>query len=210
MPRPRAAWTPHCRPAPSPCSCRRPGCGAPPRCRLPHCRRPPMPADTDPTLRQGGTTPWRERLPLPARESMNEEQRAAAQALIDGPRKGVYGPFLPLLRSPQLLERMARVGEYLRFGSVLDARVRELAICITARHVGNQFEWHMHAPLAAQAGVSAAAIDLLRQGARPQPLADDEALAHEVCDELLRTHGVSEPTYARALERFGEQALVEL
>ena len=65
-----------------------------------------MPADTDPTLRQGGTTPWRERLPLPAREAMNDEQRAAAQALIDGPRKGVYGPFLPLLRSPQLLDRV--------------------------------------------------------------------------------------------------------
>lgn len=169
-----------------------------------------MPADTDPTLRQGGTTPWRERLPLPAREAMNDEQRAAAQALVDGPRKGVYGPFLPLLRSPQLLERMARVGEYLRFGSVLEPRVRELATCIAARHVGNQFEWHMHAPLAVQAGVSAEAIDLLRQGARPQPLADDEALACDVSDELLRTHGVSEPTYARAVQRLGEQALVEL
>lgn len=169
-----------------------------------------MPADTDPTLRQGGTTPWRERLPLPAREAMNDEQRAAAQALIDGPRKGVYGPFLPLLRSPQLLERMGKVGEYLRFRSVLEPRVRELATCIAARHVGNQFEWHMHAPLAVQAGVSPAAIDLLRQGARPHPLAEEEALAYEVGDELLRTHGLSEPTYARAVQRLGEQALVEL
>lgn len=169
-----------------------------------------MPADIDPTLRQGGTTPWRERLPLPPREAMTDEQRAAAQALIDGPRKGVYGPFLPLLRSPQLLERMGKVGEYLRFGSVLEPRVRELATCLAARHVGNQFEWHMHAPLAVQAGVSPAAIDLLRQGARPQPLAEDEALAYEVGDELLRTHGLSEPTYARAVQRLGEQALVEL
>ena len=169
-----------------------------------------MPADTDPTLRQGGTTPWRERLPLPAREAMSEEQRAAAQALIEGPRKGVYGPFLPLLRSPQLLDRVGKVGEYLRFGSVLEPRVRELATCIAARHVGNQFEWHMHAPLAVQAGVPAEAIDLLRQGARPQPLADDEALAYDVSDELLRTHGVSEPTYARAVQRLGEQAVVEL
>ena len=169
-----------------------------------------MPADTDPTLRQGGTTPWRERLPLPAREAMNEEQRAAAQALIDGPRKGVYGPFLPLLRSPQLLDRVGKVGEYLRFGSVLESRVRELATCIAARHVGNQFEWHMHAPLAVQAGVSSEAVDLLRQGARPLPLADDEALAYDVSDELLRTHGVSEPTYARAVQRLGEQGVVEL
>jgi len=169
-----------------------------------------MPADTDPTLRQGGTAPWHERLPLPAHEAMNDDQRAAAQALIDGPRKGVYGPFLPLLRSPQLLDRVGKVGEYLRFGSVLEARVRELATCIAARHVGNQFEWHMHAPLAIQAGVSPEAIDLLRQGARPQPLAEDEALAYDISDELLRTHGVSEPTYARAVQHLGEQAVVEL
>lgn len=169
-----------------------------------------MPADTDPTLRQGGTIPWRERLPLPAHETMSEAQRTAAQALVDGPRKGVYGPFLPLLRSPQLLDRMGKVGEYLRFGSVLDARLRELATCVAARHAGNQFEWHMHAPLAVQAGVSPEAIDLLRQGARPQPLAEDEALAYDLSEELLRTHGVSEPTYARAVQRLGEQALVEL
>lgn len=169
-----------------------------------------MSADLDPTLRQGGTTPWRERLPLPAREQMDDGQRAAAQALVDGPRKGVFGPFLPLLRTPVLLDRVAALGEALRFKGTLQARVRELAICTAARHVGNQFEWHMHAPLAVQAGVDGAAIDLLRQGARPQPLADDEALAHELCDELLRTHGVSDPTYARAVERFGEAAVVEL
>jgi 4-carboxymuconolactone decarboxylase len=46
---------------------------------------------------------------------MTDTQRAAADALIAGPRKGVYGPFLPLLRSPVLLERVASLGEYLRF-----------------------------------------------------------------------------------------------
>jgi 4-carboxymuconolactone decarboxylase len=172
-----------------------------------------MPAEStprDPDLRQGFALPWRDRMPLPAREAMSDEQRAAAQALIDGPRKGVYGPFLPLMRSPQLLDRIARTGEYLRFGSTLDARIRELATCVAARHTGNQFEWQMHAPLAAQAGVDAKAIDLLRQGARPAPLADDEALAVDFSLELLHTHGCSEPTYAAACERFGEQGVVEL
>lgn len=162
-------------------------------------------------LRQGSTQPWRERMPLPAMESMNPQQRAAAQALIDGPRKGVFGPFLPLMRSPVLLERVAKVGEYLRFESVLDARIRELATCAAARHVGNQFEWHMHAPLAAKAGVDAGAIDALRQGARPASgLKDDEALALDFALELLRTNGSSELTYDRALRAFGEQGVVEL
>ena len=109
-----------------------------------------------------------ERLPMPPTASLDEAQRTAAQALIDGPRKGVYGPFLPLLRSPVLLDRVANLGEYLRYRSVLDARIRELATCAAARHVSNQFEWVMHAPLAVKAGVSPEAMEALRQGARPR------------------------------------------
>lgn len=162
-------------------------------------------------LRQGSTQPWRERMPLPPMEAMTPEQKAAAQALMDGPRKGVYGPFLPLMRSPVLLDRVARVGEYLRFESVLDARIRELVTAAAARHVGNQFEWHMHAPLAVKAGVDAGAIDALRQGARPATgLKEDEALALDFALELLRTNGSSEPTYERAVRSFGENGVVEL
>lgn len=169
-----------------------------------------MPDDMSDALRQGSAQPWRERMPLPAREAMTDDQRAAAQALVDGPRKGVYGPFLPLLRSPQLLERVAKLGEQLRFGGTLEARVRELATCIAARHVGNQFEWQMHAPLAVQAGIDPQAIDVLRQGARPAALAGTDSVTYDFATELLHTHGCSDPTYARAVQAFGEAGVVEL
>jgi len=161
-------------------------------------------------LPQGYARPGGERLPLPADAEMTPAQREAAQALIDGPRKGVYGPFLPLLRSPVLLDRVARTGEYLRFDSVLDARVRELVTCAVARHVSNQFEWTMHAPLAVKAGVAAEAIEALRVGARPRQLRSDEEAALDFTRELLQTHGTSDPTYAAALQVFGEQGVVEL
>jgi 4-carboxymuconolactone decarboxylase len=168
-------------------------------------------AEIPEALRQGSTQPWTERLPLPPQDHMTAEQRAAAQALIDSPRKGVFGPFLPLMQSPKLLDRVAKVGEYLRFESVLDARVRELCTCATARHVGNQFEWHTHVPLAVKAGVDAGAIDALRQGARPTAgLQADEELALDFTHELLRTNGVSDLTYGRAVTQFGEQGVVEL
>ena len=163
-----------------------------------------------PPLPQGYARPGGERLPLPADSALTPAQREAAQALIAGPRKGVYGPFLPLLRSPVLLDRVAGVGEYLRFQSVLDARIREFVMCAVARHVSNQFEWTMHAPLALKAGVSEAAIEALRVGARPRDLRPDEEAALDFTRELLGTHGTSDPTYAAALEAFGEQGLVEL
>ena len=156
-----------------------------------------MPADT-------------ERLPMPAHSAMTDEQRAVAQALIDGPRKGVYGPFVALLRSPQLLDRVGKLGEYLRFGSIIEGRIRELVICAVSRALTNQFEWLMHAPLAVMEGVAQATIDALYAGARPKHVPPDEEAALDFARELLATHGVSEPTYASALTHFGEQGLVEL
>ena len=161
-------------------------------------------------FQQGHTVPWSERLPMPAAEAMSDAQRAAAQALIDGPRKAVFGPFIPLLQSPVLMERIGSLGEYLRFDSTLDARVRELVTCAVARHVGNQFEWALHAAAAAKAGVSAEAVEALRLGRRAAPLADDEQLGLDFALELLQHHGVSEPTYAAAVARFGASTVVEL
>ena len=166
-----------------------------------------MPADA---TKQGFAEAAAERLPMPAASAMNDAQRAAAEALINGPRKGVYGPFLPLLRSPQLLDRVAKMGEYLRFDSMLDARIRELAVCAVARHTSNQFEWLMHAPLAIKAGVAQATIDAIAAGARPRDLSQDEESALDFTRELLVTHGVSDSAYATALAAFGEQGVVEL
>jgi 4-carboxymuconolactone decarboxylase len=141
---------------------------------------------------------------------MDEAQNAAAKALIEGPRKGVFGPFVPLLRTPELLDRVAKVGEYLRFGSGLDGRVRELVICAVSRHVSNQFEWLMHSPLALAAGISEQTIEALRVGQRPDNLRKDEQLALDFTCELLTTHGVSGSTYSQSEATFGQKGIVEL
>ena len=52
----------------------------------------------------------KDRMPPLADAQMDDAQRKAAAALIAGPRKGVFGPFIPLMRSPELMDRMQRVG----------------------------------------------------------------------------------------------------
>ena len=146
---------------------------------------------------------------LPA-DAMSAAQREAADALIAGPRKAVVGPFIPLLRSPALMARVGQVGEYLRFDSLLDVRIRELAMCLVARHVSNQFEWLMHAPLALKAGVPQASLDAIAEGRQPHSAAPDEAAMVDFVTELLQHHGVSDSSYAAALALFGEQGVVEL
>jgi 4-carboxymuconolactone decarboxylase len=141
---------------------------------------------------------------------MDPAQRAAAQALIDGPRKAVYGPFVPLMRVPPLLDRVAQLGEALRFGGALPAAVRELVTALVAQRVGNQFEWVMHAPLAQAAGVPAAAMEAIRTGQPPAGLGAELQTAYDFCAELMRSNELNDGLYRQACEAFGEAGVVEL
>jgi 4-carboxymuconolactone decarboxylase len=151
-----------------------------------------------------------ERLPPIDVQDMSDPQRAAAAALIRGRRGALFGPFVALLRSPELLDRAQRLGEYLRYDSALPARLRELAILETARHFAQSYEWHVHAPAAAAAGLGGEIIEDLAHGRRPRALKDDEAEVYEFCHELHTTHRVSDGTYAAVRARLGEQGLVDL
>ena len=120
------------------------------------------------------TIPPTDRRPPLSLETMDPDQRAAAEELIAGPRKAVRGPFIPLMRSPELLTRIQKVGEVLRFHSVLPARLTELATLVVARTWTQQFEWTVHVPLALQAGVAPQTVEALRHGRRPPAPPDDE------------------------------------
>ncbi|HEX6364007.1 MAG TPA: carboxymuconolactone decarboxylase family protein [Albitalea sp.] len=147
--------------------------------------------------------------PLPA-ERMDDAQRAAAAELIAGPRKAVKGPFIPLLRSPELLTRVQKLGEHLRFHTALSPRASEFATLLVARAWTQPFEWAVHVPLARRAGTSEATIEAVRDGRRPGDMDDEEACVHDFTHELLQHHGVSDATYRAALARFGERGVVEL
>jgi len=151
-----------------------------------------------------------DRLPPLRLEQMSDAQRKAAEELIAGPRKGVKGPFIPLLRSPELLARMQKVGEYLRFQGALGTRINEFVTLIVARAWTQEFEWFIHLPLAAKAGTSAEALEALANGRRPPAMAEDEAVAYDFTTELMVHHGVCDATFARTLAMFGEQGLMDL
>ena len=143
-------------------------------------------------------------------EQMTPEQQAAARAVIDGPRGALYGPFVPLLRSPELMGHAQRLGEYLRYRSAIGARLSELAILITARQWDQQVEWAIHAPIAAQAGVKANVIDDVAHGRRPAGMTEEEAAVHDFSLELNRDKRVSDRTYGKALALLGERGVVDL
>jgi len=154
--------------------------------------------------------PRTERLPRIAPERMTEEQKAVAAAITAGPRGEVRGPFIALMRSPGLAGPLQQVGEYLRWRCPLDRRIAEMATLMAARHWTQQYEWNAHYTHAMNAGLSPAIAEAIAEGRRPQGMAQDEEILHDLLTEALHNRGVCDATYARALAQFGEQGIVEL
>jgi 4-carboxymuconolactone decarboxylase len=150
-----------------------------------------------------------DRLPPIPPEQWTDEQRRHAEEIIRGPRGALVSPFVPLMRSPELMDHAQRMGEYLRYRSALGQRLSELAILITARRWSQQVEWAIHAPIAEREGIAPEAIRAIAEGRRPT-LPDDEAAVHDFCIELHRDRGVSDATWNEAVRRFGERGAVDL
>jgi 4-carboxymuconolactone decarboxylase len=148
-------------------------------------------------------------LPIPD-DKMTEAQKKIVADIVSGPRGRLSPPFVPLLRSPDLLSRVQRVGEYLIYHNSLNPRIFELSVLLVARQWTQQFEWRTHYPLALKAGVKQEAVDAIAEGRRPTALAEDEAVAYDFVAELLANKSVSDPTYARTLDKFGEQGLIDI
>src|SRR5476649_1675012 len=156
------------------------------------------------------TTAMTDRLgPIPFAQ-MSASQQVAAQAVIDGPRGALYGPFVPLIRSPELMAAAQRMGEYLRYRSAIGTRLTELAILVTARQWSQQVEWAIHEPIARAHGIAGDVIEAIAARRRPQAMADDEALVHDFCLMLHQRQRVDDATYAAALAAFGEHGVVDL
>ena len=152
----------------------------------------------------------RERMAALAPESMTEAQRKAAEELASGPRGQVRGPFNVLLRSPELMSPLQKVGEYLRFRCQLDRRIAEMATLIAARHWTQNYEWQAHHPLALKAGLKPEIAQAIADGRRPTGMAQDEEVVYDLLTEALQNRSVSDVTYERGLKQFGEQNLVDL
>jgi 4-carboxymuconolactone decarboxylase len=155
--------------------------------------------------------PAQDRLPpIPADKMTAEQKKAVADfKAARGADAAVGGPFVPLLRSPEVMTRARAMGDYLRYASALPPRLSEFVILLTASHWAQQYEWAAHHDIALKAGVSPETATAIAEGRRPARMTDDEATLYDLCLELQRNHVVSDATYAKALARFGERGVVD-
>ena len=146
--------------------------------------------------------------PIPAGELTPQQQQAAADFRA-ARNAELTGPFVPLLRSPEVMTRARALGDYLRYKTQLEPRHSEFVILMAARNWSQQYEWAVHYPIALKAGVTADVAGAIAERRRPSGMTAEEATLYDFCDELMRTQAVGDAAYARMVSTFGEKGVID-
>ena len=146
--------------------------------------------------------------------SITSKNQVAAedQALFDAivaSRGAVQGPFTMWLHSPEIAERVAHLGAYVRFEGTLDMRVRVLAAMTVAREYEAMYVWGAQTGGARRLGVPEETITAVRENhSRGVPAEDSDII--EFTRQLLRKHRVEGGLFRRVQQRFGNDELIQL
>lgn len=151
-----------------------------------------------------------ERLPTIPPAQYTDEQKKAAEDFLASRKVPVFGPFEPLMHSPQVMSQARAMGDYLRYNSAIGNTLSELAILVTAREWTQDYEWYVHQPIALKMGIKPEVAAAIADGRRPAAMTEDEAIVYDFSVELHRNKRVSDVTFERAEKRFGKKGVVDL
>jgi len=156
-----------------------------------------------------GAASAQDRLPAIPADALTLQQQQAAADFRAARNAELTGPFVPLLRSPEVLTRARALGDYLRYKTQLKPRHSEFVILMAARSWSQQYEWAVHYPIAIKAGVKAEVARAIAERRRPAGMTGEESALYDFCDELMRTQAVGDAAYARMMATFGEKGVID-
>lgn len=150
------------------------------------------------------------RFPQLTMDQLTPAQRPVGDKIMKVSSVGIGGPYNPMIRSPEMAQRMYDLLDYLRWHTSVPTRLNEFAILIQGRLWRSQVEWYAHYPLAIKAGLSEQVAADLKANKRPEGMKPDEAAVYDFCMELSTKKEVSDDTFARAKAVLGDQGVVDL
>ena len=151
-----------------------------------------------------------ERLPTIPPAQYTGEQKQAAADFASARKVPVFGPFEPLMYSPQVMSTARAMGDYLRYKSAIGNTLSELVILMTAHEWMQSYEWSLHYSIALKAGIRKEVAGAIALGRRPTAMSPDEETVFDFTDELLRKKQVSDATFERAKTRLGMKGVVDM
>lgn len=157
-----------------------------------------------PHLRASELTPAAREL----HDQLVQGPRAASTPLTDADGR-LQGPFGALVHHPAVGQAISGLGEQIRFHGVLPARWRELAVLEIAAFHDSDFEWSVHAPIAAAVGLDDATIHAIGRGG---VLDGDDGTISRFVRSVLHERRIERDLAeaVRALSSVGDPGYVEL
>ncbi len=156
----------------------------------------------------------RNRLPLPKREDMDDYGKKVFDETTRPERlAGTPQPSFRLF-SPKLAKPMAEAHYYVKYETGLSNRLLEIAVLVTAREMGCQYEWtqwetHGRDPNDPR-HIEPAIIDIIKYNKPVAGLGEKETVIISLGREMLGQRKVSSATFAEALRLFGRRGTVDL
>ena len=138
---------------------------------------------------------------------------AEHHAVVDAVQQvfgNVRGPFSMLQHSPKLAERLQPLDSFFRDDSVVDAKLRSIAILSAVREREAAYVWSAQVGAARRNGLREEVIDLLRAKGDPEKLADEEREIVTYVRQLMRTNRVDQAAFDALSKRHDARWMVEL
>ncbi|WP_088309226.1 carboxymuconolactone decarboxylase family protein [Novosphingobium sp. B 225] len=153
------------------------------------------------------------RLPAPRIAPLHDaelgpEAQAALAGLPEFAR--AFNIFRTQAHKPAALKAFLAWGNYvLGPGNSLDPRMRELAILRTGYLCRAGYEWAQHVVIGQQAGLTPDEVAAIKRGAQAPGWSTIDRAVLTACDELVRGHFITDPTWA-ALTPLGDEGRIDL
>jgi len=163
------------------------------------------------------------RIPWLRRDELDEEQRALYDAIAGSPRSStpgripltdpegrMYGPWNPLLFTPQLGDALQVFGSQVRFATSLSPRLREIAILELARSRESEFEWMAHRLTGLAVGISEDEVEAIRRGTPPESFDSVDRLVLEATGILVAEGDLSKLQFDALEAALGLRQVIDL
>ena len=120
--------------------------------------------------------------------------------------------FQALVNSPNAARAFHGLGQFIRFGSKLDPRLRELAILQVGWLARSPYEWSHHVKIGHDFGVSDADIQALIDdtAGKPTGLDDTAKMVLRAAREMTLEGAIAQPTFAALQQPLGNELIVDL
>ncbi len=138
---------------------------------------------------------------------------AEHHAVVDQVMKifgNVRGPFSMLLHSPKLAERLLGLVTFFRDESVVEGKLRSIAILSAVRERQAAYVWAAQVAAARRNGLREEVIDLIRAQGDPGKLPAEERDIVTYTRQLMRANRIDQTAFDALKNRYSEQWLVEL